>query len=123
MAIDFRVILGVAGVPPHDHQQAYDWERKLHWLMLLVSVLAIPAYYLEEIAASPVLHQIGFAVDVLILTAFSLEMVLMLRVTKQKRLYLLYNWIDVFKPSQVNFPSKFHDKSNSKFIIAFGSID
>lgn len=96
MAIDFRVILGVAGVPPHDHQQAYDWERKLHWLMLLVSVLAIPAYYLEEIAASPVLHQIGVAVDAFILVAFSLEMALMMRVTRQKRLYLFYNWIDAF---------------------------
>lgn len=96
MAIDFRVILGVAGVPPHDNAHAYEWERRLHWLMLLVSVLAIPAYYLEEVAASPLLHSVGVAVDTFILVAFSVEMTLMLRVTRQKRLYLIYNWIDVF---------------------------
>ncbi len=96
LAIDFRVVLGVAGVPPHDHLRAYEWERRLHWLMLLVSLLAIPAYYLEEIAVSASLHQIGMLVDAFILIAFSLELLLMLRVTRQKRLYLFYNWVDVF---------------------------
>lgn len=96
MAIDFRVILGVAGVPPHDNAHAYEWERRLHWLMLLVSVLAIPAYYLEEVAASPLLHQVGAVVDAFILVAFSMELLLMLRVTRQTQLYLIYNWVDVF---------------------------
>lgn len=96
MAIDFRVILGVAGVPPHDDQRAYEWEHKLHWLMLLVSLLAIPAYYLEELTASPLLHRVGVVVDVFILVAFSMELMLMLRVTRQKQLYLIYNWVDVF---------------------------
>lgn len=96
MAIDYRVILGVAGVPPHDDQRAYEWEHRLHWLMLLVSLLAIPAYYLEELAASPLLHKIGVVVDAFILVAFSMEMMLMLRVTRQKQLYMIYNWVDVF---------------------------
>ena len=95
MAIDFRVILGVAGVPPHDDQRAYEWEHKLHWLMLLVSLLAIPAYYLEELTASPLLHRVGVVVDVFILVAFSMELMLMLRITRQKQLYLIYNWVDV----------------------------
>jgi voltage-gated potassium channel len=96
LAIDFRVILGVAGVPPHDDQRAYEWEHKLHWLMLLVSLLAIPAYYLEELTASPLLHRVGVVVDVFILVAFSMELMLMLRITRQKQLYLIYNWVDVF---------------------------
>ena len=94
MAIDLRIILGLAGVPPHDNPQAYRWERRLHGVMLLVSILAVPAYYLEEVAVLPLLHRIGMWVDVLILLTFTAEMALMLRVTRQKRLYLLYNWVD-----------------------------
>lgn len=96
MAIDFRVAFGLAGVPPHDNPRAYEWERRLHWLMLLVSVLAIPAYYLEEVATLASLHRVGMMVDGFILLAFSIEMLLMLRVTRQKRLYLIYNWVDLF---------------------------
>lgn len=96
MAIDFRVAFGLAGVPPHDNPRAYEWERRLHWLMLLVSALAIPAYYLEEVATLASLHRVGMMVDGFILLAFSIEMLLMLRVTRQKRLYLIYNWVDLF---------------------------
>jgi len=96
LAIDFRVAFGLAGVPPHDNPRAYEWERRLHWLMLLVSVLAIPAYYLEEVATLASLHRVGMMVDGFILFAFSTELLLMLRVTRQKRLYLIYNWVDLF---------------------------
>ncbi|MBB5018981.1 voltage-gated potassium channel [Chitinivorax tropicus] len=90
-----RVLLGSAGVPPGDTAEAYEWERRLHWLMLFVAMLALPTYYLEEIAIGDQLHQVGRWLDALILAAFSFELVWMMRVVKQRRRYLLHNWLDV----------------------------
>ncbi|WP_137936609.1 potassium channel family protein [Chitinivorax sp. B] len=91
----FRVYFGAAGVPPGDRPEAYAWERRLHWLMLFVALLALPTYYLEEIAVGSPLHQIGRWLDVLILMAFSFELIWMLRVVQQRQRYLLHNWLDI----------------------------
>ena len=38
-----RRVLGMGGVPPHDNPRAYLWERRLHWVMVFVALLALPS--------------------------------------------------------------------------------
>lgn len=95
MAIDLRRWFGMGGVPLHDHQEAYVWEQRLHWVMVAIALLAIPAFYLEMQRSSDPLHSFGWELDLFIFLAFSLETVWMLHVCRQKWLYLRYNWLNV----------------------------
>lgn len=95
MQRDFRHLLGMGGVPPHDNPKAYDWERRLHWIMMGVALLAIPAFYLEDIAAAAELQVLGWELDALIFFVFSAEMVLMLSLSQQRRLYVRRNWLNL----------------------------
>lgn len=94
MAVDFRRWLGMGGVPPHDHTEAYIWEQRLHWFMVAVALLAIPAYYLEMQQYGDPLPGFGVELDLFIFLAFSLETLWMLRVCRHKWLYLKYNWLN-----------------------------
>lgn len=90
-----RRVLGMGGVPPHDNPTAYLWERRLHFLMMAVALLALPSYYLETAYATGPWHWAGRALDALIFFAFSAEFLWMLHLTRQRRLYVLYNWLDL----------------------------
>ena len=92
---NYRVLIGMGGVPSHDNPQAYVWERRLHWVMVAVALLALPAFYFEELATTGVLRPVGQALDAFILLAFSAEFFWMLRLTRQRRLYVAYNWLDL----------------------------
>ncbi len=87
--------IGMGGVPSHDNPQAYLWERRLHWLMIGVALLSIPAFLFESTHAFVALRQLGLTLDAFILAAFVLELLWMLRVTRQRSLYLLRNWLDL----------------------------
>ena len=93
--LNLRVWLGMGGVPPHDSELAYTWERRLHWVMVGVALLALPAFYLEIATRPGLLHKFGLELDWLILSAFTLEFLWMLRVTRQRVLYLKRNWLNV----------------------------
>lgn len=95
MLIEGGKLIGLGGVPPRDNPRAYYWERRLHWVMVGVALLAIPAVYLEEISTSPVLRLVGTYIDEFLFLAFSLELVWMLHVTTQEMRYLKRNWLDV----------------------------
>lgn len=95
MQRDLRHLLGMAGVPPHDNPRAYDWEKRLHWIMVGVALLAIPAFYLEDIAAAAELRLLGWELDAFIFGAFSVELLLMLSMVQQRRLYLRRNWLNL----------------------------
>lgn len=95
MQKDLRHLLGMAGVPPHDNPRAYDWEKRLHWLMVGVALLAVPAFYLEDMAAAAELKLLGWELDALIFGVFSAEMALMLSLVHQKGLYLRRNWLNL----------------------------
>jgi len=95
MTRNFRVFIGMGGVPPHDNPEAYVWERRLHWVMVGVALLALPAFYLELTSKSELLKYIGRVLDAIILTAFTAELVWMLRLTRQKSIYVLHNWLDL----------------------------
>jgi len=94
MAIDLRRWFGMGGVPPHDSPRAYVWERRLHWVMVVVALLALPAFYLEALQSSAPLQHIGWELDMLIFLAFSLETAWMLYLCYDKLAYLKYNWLN-----------------------------
>lgn len=85
----------MGGVPPHDNPQAYMWESRLHWVMVAVALLALPAFYFEEKATTGLLRHVVQALDAFILLAFSVEFFWMLRQTRQRRLYVAHNWLDL----------------------------
>jgi len=90
-----RTWLGMGGVPLHDEARAYAWERRLHGVMLGAALLAIPAFYLVEVQRELDLRPFGRALEWTIFIAFSLELLWMLHVTRQKLRYLLGNWLDL----------------------------
>ena len=90
-----KLTLGVGGVPAHDNAAAYRWEHRLRWVMAAVALLSIPAFYLEDQLAEPTLRDFSFAIEMLIVIAFSLELGWMLKVVDQRALYLRHNWLDV----------------------------
>lgn len=92
---NYRILIGMGGVPPHDHPQAYVWEQRLHWVMVAVALLALPAFYFEEFATTGLLRPVGQVLDAFILIAFSAEFFWMLRQTRQPRLYVAHNWLDL----------------------------
>ncbi len=86
---------GIGGVPPNDAPEAYVWEHRLHWVMIVVALMSIPALYLEELSTARPARILGAAVEVFILVAFTAELVWMLRLTQQRVAYLMRNWLDV----------------------------
>lgn len=95
MSRNLRILIGMGGVPPRDEPRAYRWERRLHWVMVGVALLALPAFYLEAAEQAVLMRQIGNVIDGFILLAFSAELLWMLSITRQRGLYLLYNWLDL----------------------------
>lgn len=93
--VNFRNLIGMGGVPPHDNAEAYLWERRLHWVLVGVALLALPSFYLNVAYEHGALHWIGRALDVLILLAFSAEFLWMMRLTRQRGLYVLHNWLNL----------------------------
>ena len=95
MSFNIRLAVGLGGVPPHDSHLAFLWEKRLHWPMLVVTLLAIPAFYLGELSTDPNLKTIGRILDMMVLLAFSAELLLMLRVSTQRKRYLVRNWLSL----------------------------
>ena len=95
MARNFRVFIGMGGVPPRDNPEAYLWEGRLHWVMVGVALLALPAFYLELTGKTGLLKLIGQGLDGIILAAFTAEFLWMFRLTNQKWTYVLHNWLDL----------------------------
>lgn len=86
---------GVGGVASHDNSNAHRWQARLHWVMVGVALLSVPAFYLGDIALDPRLHSAGWAIDLFIFAAFAAELLWMLHVTSHKAQYLARNWLNV----------------------------
>lgn len=95
MATPLHLWLGMGGVPPHDSPSAYLWERRLHWVMIGVALLSIPAFLFETAATVTALRQFSLMLVAFILAAFSFELLWMLWVTNQRGQYLMRNWLDL----------------------------
>ena len=96
MSIDnYRSLVGIGGVPKHDKPIAYLWERRLHYLMLVIALLTLPAFYLETNPQTSWFKHAQQSLDLIILVAFTAELIWMLYLVEQKSLYLLHNWLNL----------------------------
>lgn len=89
------VWIGLAGVADDDSPAAHEWQRRLHWLMLGMALLSLPAYMFDTVTQDPFWHRAATMLDLTILIAFSFELVLMLAVSSHPFRYLLENWLNV----------------------------
>ncbi len=90
-----ETLLGMGGVPPGDTEAAYRWQRRLHWPMIGVALLSLPALYLEEFPDGRAAAAVARALEWTILLAFAAELGVMCWTVRQKGLFLLRNWLDV----------------------------
>lgn len=87
--------IGLAGINPDDNARALSWQRRLHWIMVGVALLSVPAYLLSTADINPFWHGVAALLDLLILVAFSAELVWMMWVSSHPIRYLLENWLNV----------------------------
>ncbi len=87
------VWMGLGGVAPDDNPRAHHWQHRLHWVMVTVALLAIPAYLLDA-SQHPAFHQISTSIDILIFGAFLVELVFMLKLSSFPWRYLFDNWLN-----------------------------
>lgn len=86
-------LLGIAGVESHEQSAARLWAKRLEWPMLIV-VLWIPIqWYLEETHAVSSLF--AHIIDWLIWLVFLVETILLTNLVRNKKRYLLHNWMNV----------------------------
>jgi len=86
-------LLGIAGVEAHEHPAARLWAKRLEWPMLLVALWIPMQWYLEETQAVGTLY--AHIADWLIWLAFLVETVLLSALVRNKRVYLLRNWMNL----------------------------
>ena len=91
----FKVALGVGGVPANDNARAHRWEHRLRWIMAGVALLSVPAFYLEDQMLEPTLQGYGRLIELFIVVAFAVELGWMLKLVDQRARYLRYNWLDL----------------------------
>ena len=89
------VWIGLGGVPAEDNAVALDWQRRLHWLMVAVALLSVPAYLLSTAEIGEGWHRVASVLDYLILGAFVGELLWMMYVSSYPWRYLFENWLNV----------------------------
>lgn len=87
--------IGLGGVPADDNAAAHRWQQRLHWIMVAVALMSVPAYLLATSELDPVWHGIASVLDFVILWAFVAELAWMMRVSSFPFRYLLENWLNV----------------------------
>ena len=88
------VWIGLAGVERDDDARAQYWQRRLHWIMVWIALLALPGYVLDTMEHEQ-LHRISTFLDVLIFCAFLAETVWMAYVSRHPLRYLIANWLNL----------------------------
>jgi len=89
------VWIGLGGVPAEDNARAHGWQRRLHWTMVIVALLSVPAYLLSTAEVSEGWHRVAEVLDYVILAAFVGELVWMLHVSSYPWRYFFENWLNV----------------------------
>jgi voltage-gated potassium channel len=87
--------IGLAGIDPSDNARALRWEQRLHWVMVAVALLAVPAYLLDTSNQFPQLHTFAVVLDAVIFIAFLLETVWMVHLSDRPGRYLAENWLNL----------------------------
>jgi voltage-gated potassium channel len=89
------VWVGLGGVAADDNAVARRWQERLHWIMVVVALLSVPAYLLSTSELDPFWHEFASVLDFVILAAFVAELGWMLKVSSFPLRYLLENWLNV----------------------------
>jgi voltage-gated potassium channel len=89
------VWIGLGGVAPDDNARALEWQQRLHWVMVVVALMSVPAYFLATAAIDPLWHRIASVLDFVILAAFVAELVWMMGLSSFPVRYVLENWLNV----------------------------
>ena len=87
-------LLGMAGLSQHDSARAQLWQTRLHWPMFLVTLLTIPAFYLELVAPTPTFGDVGRLLYGVVALAYAAHLVLLWRLSHARAGYLQHNWLD-----------------------------
>ncbi len=87
--------IGLAGVNPDDNARARNWQQRLHWLMVGIALLSVPAYLLSTAELDPFWHTVASVLDFTILVAFLAELVWMMWLSSHPVRYFLENWLNV----------------------------
>lgn len=86
-------LLGIAGVESHEQPAARLWAKRLEWPMLLVALWIPVQWYLEE--TQTIGTMLARVADWLIWLAFLVETTLLSALVRNKREYLLRNWMNL----------------------------
>ena len=89
------VWVGLGGVSADDNGVALRWQNRLHWVMVAVALMSVPAYLLSTSELDAVWHDVASVIDFVILAAFVVELVWMMKVSSFPLRYLLENWLNV----------------------------
>jgi voltage-gated potassium channel len=89
------VWIGLGGVAADDNETAHQWQQRLHWIMVTVALMSVPAYLLATADIGPAWHRIASILDFVILAAFVAELVWMMWVSSFPFRYLFENWLNV----------------------------
>ncbi len=87
--------VGLAGTSPDDNAKARAWQRRLHWIMVGVAMLSVPAYLLSTAELGTLWNGIAWLLDFVILSAFLAELVWMMWLSSHPFRYLFENWLNV----------------------------
>ncbi|TBR12810.1 potassium channel family protein [Rugosibacter aromaticivorans] len=90
-----RTFFGIGGVAPHDTPATHLWMKRLHWPMMVVALLALPALWIDIAPPDTAWHGVGRALDALIFAAFSAELLWMLHVSREPWHYVARNWLSL----------------------------
>jgi voltage-gated potassium channel len=89
------VWIGLGGVASDDNESAHYWQRRLHWTMVSVALVSVPAYVLTAADVGPAWQRTAVALDFIIFAAFAAELVWMMWKSSFPFRYLFENWLNV----------------------------
>ena len=61
------VWVGLAGVADDDNAAAHTWQKRLHWIMVGMALLSLPAYMFDTVTEDPFWHRLATLLDIVIL--------------------------------------------------------
>jgi voltage-gated potassium channel len=89
------VWIGLGGVSADDNAAAHRWQHRLHWVMVVVALMSVPAYLLSTSELDPFWHDVASALDFVILVAFAGELAWMMYLSSHPFRYFFENWLNV----------------------------
>ena len=87
--------IGLGGVTADDNPRMHLWQQRLHWAMVIIALLGVPAYMLDSSQQSAMSHRIAGFLDVFILVAFVAELVWMVAISSFPLRYIGENWLNL----------------------------